>query len=114
MRWSPILRLSILLVALLAAGMFTVQNLSRTTLLSFDVYLYAWRLASPVAVPALIWGSFLSGFAVAGLMGWMRRSGLARTVSRLEQEALLRSAGRPAGAAPPADATASPGDDWGR
>lgn len=114
MRWPQILRLLIVLVALLVAAMFTVQNLSRTTVLSFDVYVYAWRLDAPVPVPFLIWGAFLGGFAVAALMGGIRRRGLARTVNRLEQEALLRSAGRPANVTPSPETPAAPRDDWGR
>ncbi len=112
MRWSQASRLTVVLLVLLGAVMFTVQNLSRTTTLSFDVVLAAWKLSQPVAIPWLLWGSFGVGFVLATILGWARRRTLARTVARLEQEALLRSAGRPAS---PSEAPATPpGDDWGR
>lgn len=119
MRWSVIVRLLLGLAVLLVAAMFTIQNVSRTSPLSLDLYVYAWQLARPVAIPWLIWGSFGVGFVAASLVGWMRRRGLARTVTRLEQEALLRSAGRPPAAVAKPAAVASPaapaaGDDWGR
>ena len=116
MRWPQIVRLVFVGTILLAATVFTIQNLSRSTVLSFDVYVYAWRLSQPVAVPWIIWGSFGAGFVLATISGWAARRRLTSTVSRLEQEALLRSAGRPA--SPPAampDTPAAPtGDDWGR
>lgn len=92
--------------------MFTMQNLSRTTSLSFDAYFAAWELARPVPVPVLIWVSFGCGLCLATVVGWARARGMARTVARLQQEALLRSAGRSTGS--PAADVKPPTDDWGR
>ncbi len=115
MRWTTLLRLTALALAALAIVMFTLQNVSRTTSLSFDAYFAAWELARPVPVPFVIWGSFGAGVLVASVVGWARARGLARTVARLQQEALLRSAGRTSPAsAPAADAKPSSADDWGR
>lgn len=112
MRWPQILRLGVVLLVLLVAAAFTVQNVSRTSMLSLDLYVYAWRLDRPVPVPWLIWGSFGAGLVLSGLVGWVRRRALRQTVARLEQEALLRSAGRPASSTPTPEAP--PTDDWGR
>lgn len=112
MRWTTLLRLAAIALAALALVMFTMQNLSRTTSLSFDAYFAAWELARPVPVPLLIWVSFGSGLGLATVVGWVRARGMARTVARLQQDALLRSAGRPSPA--PADAKPAPTDDWGR
>lgn len=114
MRWTTLLRLVVLALAALALVMFTMQNLSRTTSLSFDAYFAAWELASPVPVPLVIWASFGAGLGLATVVGWVRARGMARTVARLQQEALLRSAGRPSPGVPPADVKPAPTDDWGR
>ncbi len=115
MRWQTILRLTIVATVALGAVLFTVQNSSRTTGLSFDLYVYAWQLDRPVAVPLLLWSTFGAGLLLAGVYGWSRSRGLARRVAQLQQEALLKSAGRPlAPAAKAPDAAVAPGDDWGR
>jgi uncharacterized integral membrane protein len=120
MRWSTVIRLSFVLTLLLAAAMFTVQNSSRTTLLSFDVYFAAWELARPVPVSAVVWASVAVGALITWMMGLRRRISMGRTIARLEQEALLRSAGRSESRSESAEArtakSADPvaGDDWGR
>lgn len=117
MRWPVILRVSVLLLLGLAVVMFTIQNLSRTTLLSFDMYVYAWQIARPVPVPWIMWGSFGVGVLLTSVISWGRQRRLKKTVSRLEQEALLRSAGRaapPSAPAPTESPKPAPSDDWGR
>jgi uncharacterized integral membrane protein len=120
MRWSTVIRLLFVLSLVLSAAMFTVQNSSRTTLLSFDVYFSAWELSQPVPVPVVVWASAAAGAMLAWMMGLRRRITLGRTIARLEQEALLRSAGRPEARSDVADGRATKsadpvaGDDWGR
>jgi len=120
MRWSTIIRLMFVLSLALSAAMFTVQNSSRTTLLSFDVYFAAWELSRPVPVSAVVWASVAVGALLVWIMGLRRRITMGRTIARLEQEALLRSAGRAEARGESAEArgakSADPvaGDDWGR
>lgn len=114
MRWTTLLRLAAITLLMLVLVMFTMQNLSRTTSLSFDAYVAAWELTRPVPVPVLIWASFGCGLLLATVVGWARARGLARTVARLQQDALLRSAGRTSAGAPAAEPKPAPTDDWGR
>ncbi len=113
MRWPVLIRLTVLLTLALAVVMFTIQNLSRTSSLSFDAYFWAWQLSRPVPVPFIIWGSFSAGVLLTGIVTWGRARRLARKVAQLEQDALLRSAGRAPTAAVESP-KAPPGDDWGR
>ena len=89
MSWSAWLKLLLLTVVVLVIAAFTAQNMSRTTQLSLDLYVAAWKLAQPVAVPVLVWASFGSGLLVAGVWGWVRGIALARKVRRLEHELAL-------------------------
>jgi hypothetical protein len=85
----------------LVAVAFTLQNQSRATSLSLDLYVGAWRLAEPVPVPWLMWGCFGGGLVVAGAWGWLRGISAARRVRQLEQQ-LATSGAR------------APKDDWVR
>lgn len=118
MRWSSVFRLLAVLLVVLAAALFTVQNYTRTTPLSFDVYVAAWQLARPVPVPVVAWASALVGALFAWFTGWRGRRRLAQRLARAEQEALLRAAGRPSARpeAPAEGRSAEPptADDWGR
>jgi len=57
-------------VLLVFAGLalFGVQNWNRTTDLSFDLGLVAWRLSTPLPVPELMLFSFAAGFVFALLV----------------------------------------------
>lgn len=91
MSWPTTLKWSFVVLLLLTIVAFTMQNMSRTTGLSLNLGLWAWRLRQPVAIPALIWGSFGLGLVVAGGWGWVRSSALTRRVRKLEQELALTS-----------------------
>lgn len=91
MSWPTTLKWLLVVLALLTIVAFTMQNMSRTTGLSLNLGLWAWKLREPVAVPALLWGSFGVGLVVAGAWGWLRSSTLSRRVRKLEQELALTS-----------------------
>lgn len=88
MRWF---KLSLVVVFALAIAAFVVQNMSRTTVLSFDTGVWAWQLSSPVAVPLVMGACLLLGHALAWFNGWRRNQELSRRVRQLEQELALRS-----------------------
>ncbi|MBM4391867.1 MAG: LapA family protein [Deltaproteobacteria bacterium] len=81
-------------LALLGIVCFTVQNSSRTTDLSLDLYVGAWRLVDPAPIPMLMWGSFALGALAAWLYNFRKSITLSRRVRQLEQEMAL--AGRTA------------------
>ncbi len=89
MRWF---KLSLWLLAIVAVVAFFLQNSTRTTILSFDVGVAAWKLASPISIPALMGACFFGGTLVA--LGWSMagRIALSRRLRQLEQEAALRGA----------------------
>lgn len=87
MRWF---KLSLFLLVALTVTAFVVQNSSRSTDLSFDAYFAAWKLSSPVSVPAVMVFCFGSGALVAWAFGLHARVQLARRVRQLEQEMALR------------------------
>lgn len=91
MSWSGWLKLLLLTAVALVIVAFTMQNMSRTTQLSLDLYVAAWKLARPIAVPVLVWAAFGSGLVLAGVWGWVRGLALARKVRKLEQELALGS-----------------------
>lgn len=98
MSWAQRFKWFLLLLVVAGLSAFTIQNMSRTTELSLDLYWAAWRLAEPVAVPILIWVAFGAGLLLAGTWGWVRGVSLQRKVRRLEHEL----------------AFAGPKDDWTR
>ncbi|MSQ04163.1 MAG: hypothetical protein EXR71_20115 [Myxococcales bacterium] len=88
MRWF---KLGLGLLAMVALVAFFLQNSARSTLLSFDVGVAAWTLASPISIPALMGVCFLSGVLVALTWSMAGRIALARRLRQLEQEAALRT-----------------------
>ncbi len=92
-------------LATLSIVCFTVQNSSRTTELSLDLYLGAWKLVDPAPIPMLMWGSFALGALGAWLYNFRKGLALSRRVRQLEQEMAL--AGRTAASSPPS-ASSSP------
>lgn len=84
--------LALLLLAILAgvAGYaFVVQNANRTVMLSLNLYFFAWRLAEPVPVTALIGGAFGLGLAGPTVLLGVRNVMLNRRLRRLERDAAL-------------------------
>lgn len=78
-----------------AGWLFWIQNSSRTTQLSLDLWFAAWQLSEPVSIPVLVAGSFAAGLALGvlllGLPSW--RNG--RRARRLEAELALAGAAGP-------------------
>ncbi len=91
MRWF---KLGLFLVVALTVTAFVVQNSSRSTELSFDAYFGAWKLASPVSVPAVMAFCFGTGALTAWAVGLRARVQLQRRVRQLEQEMALRGVPR--------------------
>ncbi len=92
-------------LALLSIVCFTVQNSSRTTELSLDLYLGAWKLVDPAPIPMLMWGSFALGALGAWLYNFRKGLALSRRVRQLEQEMAL--AGRTASSSPSSSSSSS-------
>jgi len=92
MRW---VKLSTVLLTLLALAAFGVQNSPRTTQLSFDLGFAAWKLEAPASVPIVMGICFAAGALVTAIGGLKKRYELGRRVRQLEQELALRGA-RPA------------------
>jgi len=81
--------LGILVVA--AAVLFSVQNSTRTTQLSFDLGVAAWQLQQPVSVPALIGACFGAGVLVGVIAMGFRVAHLTSKVRQLEQQVAVGS-----------------------
>ena len=86
MKWF---KLALVGSAAFALFAFTVQNSSRTTQLSLDVGLAAWKLVDPAPIPMLMWGCFALGTVVTWSLGMRRNLVLSRRVRQLEQEMAL-------------------------
>ncbi len=103
MRWF---KLGLFLFVALTVTAFVIQNSSRSTELSFDAYFAAWKLVSPVSVPAVMAFCFGTGALTAWAVGLRARVQLARRVRQLEQEMALRGV-------PPVEGAAASGDGKG-
>ena len=78
----------IVLVPTVALGaLFTIQNSSRVTDLSINLWVVAFELAEPQPVPFLILGAFGAGLILAGALGSFNRMGLQRKLRELERQA---------------------------
>ena len=105
-RWTLLV---VVLLLLSAAALFTVQNIERTTDLSFDMWVWAGHLKQPLPVPTLLLGAFGAGLVLGGGWGLLGRMAAQRRAADLEQDVArlsLRSPGGASGSAP-AD------DPWG-
>jgi hypothetical protein len=69
--------ISLVVVASAAAvgALFTVQNSTRTTDLSLDLFVAAYHLQEPQPIPHLLWVAFGLGLVVGGVWGLMGRVG---------------------------------------
>lgn len=106
-------RWTMLVVVLLLVGgvaLFTVQNVERTTDLSFDLWVWATHLRRPLPVPYLLLGAFGAGLLLGGGWGILGRVRAAGRIGELEQD-LARATLR-TGAAPSASSRTGEDDPW--
>ena len=83
---------AILILGLLACGsatLFVVQNLSRTTQLSFDLQFLAWQLEQPVAIPILMGICLGTGLLMSAVYFVPKVLSLSSKVRRLERQTTL-------------------------
>ncbi len=86
-----------LVVVLLVAGvgtLFTIQNSSRVTDLSLDVWVFATHLQQPIAVPYLLWAAFGIGLSIGLLWALVSRIRLSSKLNDLEVRAARADLGR--------------------
>ena len=76
-----------------SAALFVVQNLSRTTQLSFDLQFLAWQLNEPVAIPVLMGVCVGSGLLFGLLYLGPKVMSLSNQVRRLERQISLSDQG---------------------
>jgi uncharacterized integral membrane protein len=89
MTWTRVLKGLLVALGLLALVAFVLQNAERTTALSLDLYVGAWKLARPVSVPLLMGICFGAGALLAGAWGWLRGRALSRRLRKIEHELAL-------------------------
>lgn len=82
-RWVTLV---VVLLVVLVAFMFTVQNVQRTSDLSLDLFFSAWHLGKAIPVPYLLWGAFGGGLLLGGGWGMLSKLAVQRRVRDLEQE----------------------------
>jgi hypothetical protein len=92
MRW---VWLTLLLLLAFVVAAFTIQNSSFEAKLQLDLGVAAWRLASPVSVPVLMWTSFAVGAVVPALVLIARNARLNSRIRQLEQEIALGGGRKP-------------------
>lgn len=98
--------LSVLLkVALVgAAVLFTIQNMSRTSGLSLDLWVVGVELGEPQPIPFLIWSAIAMGLVLGIGWGVQGRRQSMRRIRQLEAELVRQELGR----SPETDSS-----DWG-
>lgn len=88
----------ILLILLLLLGVggyaFYIQNSERAVMLSWNIYVAAWKLSSPVQVPALMAACLLIGGVPTLVWGLWQRALLRGEIRKLQQELALSSRAR--------------------
>lgn len=83
-RW---IKLILLVFAAAFLALFTVQNLSRTSELSLDLGLVAYKLAEPQPIPYMLLTAFGAGLLLAGFLGIFQRMGMTKQIRNLERDA---------------------------
>ena len=78
--------LVMLVLAAALGGLFTIQNSSRLTELSINLWVVAFELSEPQPIPFLILGAFGFGLILAGALGSFNRMGLQRKIRDLERQ----------------------------
>ena len=71
--------------------LFWVQNSSREVVLSLDLQLAAWELATPVPISTLILGSFLLGAVLTYVWGVPRRMAQSKRMRDLERHRVFNA-----------------------
>ena len=95
-RW---IKFFVLCLAAAFIALFTVQNLSRTSDLSLNLWLVAFKLKAPQPIPYMILASFGAGVVLAGFFSSLNRLGAHRPIQPSEAQAARKS-------------SPSPEDDW--
>ena len=76
-----------MLTAAAFLALFTIQNLGRTSELSLDLWIVAYKLSQPQPIPFMLLAAFGAGLLLAGFLGIFQRMGLAKRIRELEREA---------------------------
>ena len=92
-RW---IKLIVLGLAVAFIALFTIQNLGRTSDLSLNLWVVAYKLKEPQPIPYMLLAAFGSGLLIAGILGSLNRLGVQRKLRTLEQEAARSHVGAPA------------------
>ena len=81
----------LVLIGLLGFGgyLFVVQNLGRSTQVSFDLGFAAWQLANPVSIPVLVGLAFGVGLGTGLLLTLPRMARISRKARTLERQVAL-------------------------
>jgi hypothetical protein len=82
-RWFSLI---VLVLAGGIGGLFTVQNSSRLTDLSLNLWVVAFELSEPLPVPYLVLGAFGAGLILAGALASFNRMGLQRRLRDFEHQ----------------------------
>ena len=82
-RWFVLI---ILVLTGALGALFTIQNSSRLTDLSINLWVVAFELVEPQPVPYLLLGAFGAGLILAGTLASFNRFGLQRRIRELEQQ----------------------------
>ena len=90
--------LAVTLVVVLLLGtvgtLFTIQNSSRVTDLSLDLWVFATHLQEPIAVPYLLWGAFGGGLLLGLAWSVVARMRMSGKLNDLEVRAARADLGR--------------------
>jgi hypothetical protein len=87
-----------------AAVLFTIQNMSRTSGLSLDLWAVGFELGEPQPIPFLIWSALAAGLVLGIGWGVQGRRQFMRRIRQLEAELVRQELGR----SPEPEST-----DWG-
>lgn len=79
----------------LVIGMFWVQNSSRTSDLSLDLYVYGFQTATPQPLPLLLLSAVGVGLIVGGGWGLIQHLSDKSRIRELEEQASRASLARP-------------------
>jgi len=85
-RAGRIITLAVVASAAAVGALFTVQNASRTTDLSLDLFVVAYHLDQPQPIPHLLWIAFGAGLLIGGVWGLVSRIGGGSRGREVEEE----------------------------
>ena len=91
------------------AALFLWQNHARTVDLSFDLWMAAWHLTSPVSVSVLIAACTLGGFLAGVLVMFIQGLGARRRATQRERELSMSSLSGGSATSGPSSSSAG---DW--